>query len=1093
MEGSKNTLRRGLLLALSYFVSAFASLEVALVEEVVTPIWPPTGVALVCLLIWGRRYWPWVTVAALAVNLPRTPTFAVAAAVAAGNTLAPLVAVTLLRRARFDPDFRRMRDALALVFLGALASMTVSATIGTFTLLQAGAIAPREAAGTWSVWWAGDALGILVFAPLILSFRARTRPDLSTPGRRVEAAAVLLLTVLAASRVFQLFLPVRYLVFPLLAWAALRFGILGAATGTLIVTAFAVASVVAGTDPLAGDGLLPQMLSLQLLNATVALTTFVLAASSAIRHRTAAELRTETQDLESAVKARTAELESTMEELEKEVASRALSESVLEEKQRQLNEAESLAHVGSWSWDIVTDTISWSDELFRIYGLEKQDARLAYEKYLTLQHPEARDQVAAKVREALEHGTPYRIDHRIFRPDGEMRWVRGQGRAVMGPHGAIRLFGAAQDITEQKLAEDRLRESEERFRGLVEQAPEAILVMDLDSRTFVEVNRAGEELLGRSRDELIGMSVLRAIAPRQPDGRASSDLGREIIQRVLAGQTPQFEWLFLHKSGREVLCEVRLFYLPAGGRRLVRGSVVDITERRRMETVLQEAREKERQLEEQRQIAQSLQRSLLPEKLPELPGVKLAVRYLPGSEGLEVGGDWYDAFDLPGDGLALVLGDIVGRGLQAATNMGQLRTALRAYALADPSPRAVLRQLGNLVDSLLDAEMATVVYAVYERDTGTLTYSSAGHPPPLLLSAEGEAAYLTQARSAPLGIPDLTFSEATVTLEPGSVLLLYTDGLVERRGVSIDEGLEALAQAARDAAQSKDLEELTSRILDAMHKGEALQDDTALLTMQVTAARTAGFTFSGPAEPESLTELRHSFSRWLSGKGASREELQDLVLAVTEAAGNAVLHAYGPGEGTFEVEAGENNSLVSVGVTDQGRWRTRRPSIGGRGLNLMRALVQSVQIHSDGTGTRVKLRRHLGRPLPEPELADGPAPAPPPADGRREDLVAVVRVTEEIDVNNAQQIGASLLKELGHDKLGMVLDLTELEFLESSGLGMLVQLSRRLQSRRMQLRVVVSENSLIHRILMMADVQSILSVSSTVEEAVDTILTGEGL
>ncbi|HEX2053968.1 MAG TPA: SpoIIE family protein phosphatase [Actinomycetota bacterium] len=1092
MNGSLSPTRRGVILAFSYWLAAVVSLRVALVENVVTPIWPPSGIALVCLLFWGRKLWPWVTAAAFAVNLARTPTPLAALGLAAGNTLAPLLAATLLKRVKFDPQFRQKSDALALVFLGALASMTVSASIGTGVLYASDVIDRSEVAGTWSVWWAGDALGVLVFAPLILSFRTKDRPALTAPLRKLEVACLSAALVLTAGQVFRADLPIRYLLFPLLAWAALRFGIIGAAMATLVVTGFAVAASVAGTDPLVGGSLSERMLSLQLLNATAALTSFVLAASWSIRHRAAEVLKDQAQKLEAAVQERTAALTSAKDALETEVAIRSQSQAFLAERERLLNEAESLAHVGSWSWDIVKDEITWSDELFRIYGLEKQDAKLAYRKYLELQHPEDREVLKEKVAEAMQNGTPYDVDHRIVRPDGEMRWIRGRAKAVMGPSGAVRLYGAAQDITEQKLAEDRLRESEERYRGLVEQAPEAIFVMDLDTGTFVEVNRAAEELLGRPRTELFGTRVREIVAPVQPDGRTVSELADGLLEQILAGEAPLLEWLLLHASGREILCEIRTFYLPSAGKRLARASVVDITERRRIETALRQAEDERRQLHEQQHIAQTLQRSLLPTGLPDVPGVGLAVRYLPGSEGLEVGGDFYDAFALPGGSLGLVVGDIVGRGLKAAAMMGQLRTALRAYALQNPSPAVVLRRISELVDNFLDAEMATLVYAVFDRDTGVLTYSSAGHPPPLIVAPNGEASFLAGGRSAPLGIPDLTFAEATEALQPGTIVLFYTDGLVERRTSPIDEGLDKLAAAASDAVRSTgDLEELTSKILASMNSGETLQDDTALLTMAVGPVRTDDFTFRGPAEPESLLHLRRLFSRWLANRGASQDEQQDLVLAVTEAAANSVLHAYGAGEGTFEVEAGKEASVVSVGVKDHGSWRIQRARIGGRGLKLIRALVSSISIDSDSSGTRVKMQRVLGQPLPEHQPA-GPAEFGEFGDSwPDENAVAVVRPPDELDISNSQEVAAHLLKQLGNDKIGLVLDLSHVQFLDSSAIGMLLQLNRRLEARRLQLRLVAPEGSAAAQVLSVAEVDGVLPIAATVAQAVESIVDGE--
>src|SRR5438552_18709339 len=154
-----------LLLSAAYYGTAVPSLHLALVRRQVTPIWPPTGIALVALLLFGRRLWPGITLGAFLVNLPISPSPVIALGIAAGNTLAPLFAATLLRKARFRPQLDRLRDAMAIVLLGALLGMTVSATGGTATLVLSGTIPRAAFLPTWSVWWAGDAMGVLIVAP----------------------------------------------------------------------------------------------------------------------------------------------------------------------------------------------------------------------------------------------------------------------------------------------------------------------------------------------------------------------------------------------------------------------------------------------------------------------------------------------------------------------------------------------------------------------------------------------------------------------------------------------------------------------------------------------------------------------------------------------------------------------------------------------------------------------------------------------------------------------------------------------------------------------------------------------------------------
>ncbi len=200
--------------------------------------------------------------------------------------------------------------------------------------------------------------------------------------------------------------------------------------------------------------------------------------------------------------------------------------------------------------------------------------------------------------------------------------------------------------------------------------------------------------------------------------------------------------------------------------------------------------------EREHETAVTLQRSVLPERMPEIDGLRLAARYVPGSTGVRVGGDWYDAIELGAGRVGIVVGDVVGKGVLAAAAMAQLRNALRVYAMDGLKPTTVLAKLNRLADTT-GPSFATVLYAIVDTTTQTCRYASAGHPPPLLVRADGSAEYLEGGRSIPIGVhADVQYSQDVVQLEPGDAIVLYTDGLVERRGSTLDEGLEQLRSAA---------------------------------------------------------------------------------------------------------------------------------------------------------------------------------------------------------------------------------------------------------------------------------------------------------
>ena len=238
------------------------------------------------------------------------------------------------------------------------------------------------------------------------------------------------------------------------------------------------------------------------------------------------------------------------------------------------------------------------------------------------------------------------------------------------------------------------------------------------------------------------------------------------------------------------------------------------------------ALERARLYEREHTVATALQRSLLPEALPDVAGARIAVRYRPAGWGLEAGGDWYDVVEQPDGRRAFVVGDVVGRGVPAAAMMGQLRHALRAYLVEGHAPAAALAQLDALVESSGPGTLATVACAAYDPATGKLEYASAGHPPPLVVPPHGPARFLEYPLGMPVGVlPDAEFQSRTTTLAPGSLLLLFTDGLVETAQRDISLGMDKLAGLGERLFQ-QGFEGGARMLIDSM---EQTNDDRALI------------------------------------------------------------------------------------------------------------------------------------------------------------------------------------------------------------------------------------------------------------------------
>jgi PAS domain S-box-containing protein len=367
-------------------------------------------------------------------------------------------------------------------------------------------------------------------------------------------------------------------------------------------------------------------------------------------------------------------------------------------------------------------------------------------------------------------------------------------------------------------------------------------------------------------------------------------------------------------------------------------------------------------------VVEVLQRSLLPERLPRLPGIQVGARYLPGGAGAEVGGDWYDAIPLEGGRIGLALGDVVGHGIGAAALMGQLRNALRAYAVEGHPPAEVVSRLNLLVQTLEQGRMATLVYMVLAADLGSVTFTSAGHLPPLLVGPDGSAEYLESPRVPPLGVlARAAYSETEAEIPSGSTLVLYTDGLVEERGASIGRGLDALKRAALAGAHDPDA--LCEHIIATLLADREATDDVAVLALKTVQLDKGRIELEVIGDPDALGSMRKTLERWLGVAGATADDKHAFQIACHEVTSNAIEHGHRFGETKVTVAAELDGPDAIVTVTDSGRWREPQESDRGRGLDLARALMDSVEIEPADAGTTVRLRRHLNGKKPAPKRA----------------------------------------------------------------------------------------------------------------------------
>jgi GAF domain-containing protein/anti-sigma regulatory factor (Ser/Thr protein kinase) len=362
-------------------------------------------------------------------------------------------------------------------------------------------------------------------------------------------------------------------------------------------------------------------------------------------------------------------------------------------------------------------------------------------------------------------------------------------------------------------------------------------------------------------------------------------------------------------------------------------------------------------LYEQRRVAEAVQRRLLPSAAADKYGLEADARYLPAAGG-SLGGDWYDVFPLPGGRVAIVVGDVVGHGVEAAAVMAQLRTALRAYAADGHAPAAVVDRVNSLMLNLGPLAMTTLAYLVIDPATETLDLVSAGHPPALCIDPAGNTSFLWASGGVPLGATaSAVYTCDRFSFPTGSTVFIYTDGLVERRGEAIDEGLDRLREIARGR---RDVGDLCATIVERLVPEEP-EDDVAFIAARVPPLGDHLRT-RWPVTPDSLAPIRYLLRRWLMNRGLSEPEAYDVVVASQEACANAIEHAYGPGHAEFGVEVSWEAGRIVITVTDQGRWREPRGENRGRGLPLMRALMDEVDVRHTDAGTSVVLVRRRGEP-----------------------------------------------------------------------------------------------------------------------------------
>jgi PAS domain S-box-containing protein len=504
--------------------------------------------------------------------------------------------------------------------------------------------------------------------------------------------------------------------------------------------------------------------------------------------------------------------------------------------ERRLGMVQQVARSGCWEFG--RDTAYWSEQLYRLIGLGPQQAEPSLRGFLEAVHPHDLPRLAAEVERAARRGGPLYAEVRLRAPaeDGGHTTVVVRGVVDLDPEGGRgHAFGTVTDVTEARRLEQQLRVSEERFRMAFEQAPVAMTIADAapGSARLLWANQSAAELFGVPVEALLQRDAFDFV---HADDVEDDRTGLELLLGSDWDVVSDIERRMVRPSGEERWAQVTMSIArhPDGSPAFLLTHLVDVTARHRADA---EAR---RVAERDERIATVLQDQLLPLVPRRLGPLSIATRYEPAGPDASVGGDWQDVFFLPGGRIGVVVGDVAGHGIDAAVTMNRLRHVVRVLATSGSSPAGVLRRLNDCMHDLSlgdQPNLATLVHLQLDPAAGVMRSASAGHLPVLTLGAPDAAGRRTALPVPALGgppigvVPDHVYREHTMALDPHGIIIGFTDGLIERRDRSLDEGLlgllDGLGRLPRDVTD--DVEQLADAVLalgDSPH-----EDDVAVIVV----------------------------------------------------------------------------------------------------------------------------------------------------------------------------------------------------------------------------------------------------------------------
>ncbi len=641
-------------------------------------------------------------------------------------------------------------------------------------------------------------------------------------------------------------------------------------------------------------------------------------------------------------------------------------------------EAFRAAGIGAWDWFLDSGVLKLDEAAMAVMGVDPDTYDGLINTWTSLVDPDDYPWVAEDTRRAVYAGGPFDQEFRICR-HGATLWVRSRGRVLADADGRpYRLVGV---IWETARSRDDSGEPEAEQAAEVGGTERAARIQDLASALAEAVTSL--DVVTAVADRVLPPFGASGLIIQVPDGDIMRVIGAvgysqsfiDVITAPVPELAPVEEAMRTHrpwfvssaeefvqrypgmadipaKAGKQAwaflplvvsgdvagLCVISFAY----PRRLTGAEQALLIA---LSGLIAQALERARLFDAEHARAQALQRALLPQGLPALPAVTAAAEYLPAGQGMDVGGDWYDVIPLSADRVALVIGDVMGHGLPEAVIMGRLRTAVQTLSDLELPPDEILGRLNDLVNGLGDDSFATCLYAIYDPTTAICSIARAGHPPPAIACPDGLVYFAKGHGDPPLGVADPPFEVVDLPVPEDSLIVLYTDGLIESADCDIDSGMSRLAELLR-THHAQDLNQLCNSLTEALMPADRQRpDDAALLVAQVHATAPDSIaTWSLPENPQAASAAREHVRETLGAW-----HLHDLTLTTemlaSEMVANVVRHARGPAR----LRLLRSRSLVCEvfdgSLTTPRIRRTSWTDEGGRGLQLIAAL-------SDRWGTR---------------------------------------------------------------------------------------------------------------------------------------------